>query len=370
MSKVQGMSQAPRTSVQTASPRAYRVALVMIVRDEAARIERVLNSVSPHVDDMLVLDTGSVDDTVALAKAAGARVEHFTWIDDFSAARNAALDLASADWHVVLDADDWLFDGGVAVSGLRHRAPDFVGAVRIDSLDDNGAHAQMVTNWTSRVLPGSVRYTGRIHEQPTHDLAVQRLPITLRHDGYMKQALAAKAGRNRRLLEREVAEHPGDAYAWFQLGKDHDVYERYAEALDCFHRAEALLPPEAPAPYWLHDLAVRSLHALKCVDRHAEALMRAEAGLARWSDSPDFFFALGDVLLDWAADEPERAGELLPMIESAWQRCLAIGERPELEGAVAGRGSTLAATNLALLYDTLGRPEDAAECRRIASRQA
>lgn len=344
----------------------FRVALVMIVRNEAARIERALTSVLPHVDEALVLDTGSADDTVALARAAGARVEHFEWVDDFAAARNAALDAADADWHVVLDADEWLADGATVLAGLRHQAPTFVGAVRVDSLDDSGSATQQASSWISRVLPGPVRYAGRVHEQPQHALPVQRLAVTLGHDGYVKEALAAKAGRNRRLLEQEVAAHPNDPYAWYQLGKDHDVYERYADALECFDRAEELLPAGTAAPGWLHDLTVRSLHALKCLRRHADGLLRAEAGLDQWGDSPDFFFALGDLLLDWAAHEPERAEELLPMIESAWQRCLAIGERPELEGAVAGRGSHLAAHNLAIFYESLGRQEDAAECRRLA----
>ncbi|WP_374562145.1 glycosyltransferase [Ideonella sp.] len=352
----------------TAPPHAWRVAVVMIVRNEAARIARALSSVLPHVDEALVLDTGSTDDTAARAQAAGARVAHFQWVDDFSAARNAALDAAGADWHVVLDADEWLAEGAAALAALRHTAPAFVGAVRVDSLDDSGAASQQASSWISRILPGPVRYAGRVHEQPQHQWPVRRLDIALGHDGYLKDALAAKAGRNRQLLEREVAEHPADPYAWYQLGKDHDVYARYPQALDCFERAEALLPSGGPAPGWLHDLTVRRLHALKCTGRHADALVRAEAGLAQWSESPDFFFALGDVLLDWAADEPARAEALLPMIESAWQRCLAIGERPDLEGAVAGRGSHLAAHNLALLYDSLGRAEDAAECRRLAGK--
>ena len=60
---------------------------------------------------MVVLDTGSVDDTPEIAARCGARVAHFTWIDDFSAARNAALALTDADWCLVLDADEWLVDG-------------------------------------------------------------------------------------------------------------------------------------------------------------------------------------------------------------------------------------------------------------------
>jgi len=95
---------------------------------------------------------------------------------------------------------------------------------------------------------------------------------------------------------------------------------------------------------------VRRLHALKCAGRHAEGIELASAQMALWSDSPDFFFALGDLMLDWAAREPRRAGELLPMIEGAWTRCLEIGERPELDGAVHGRGGELARHNLDLLH--------------------
>lgn len=347
----------------------HRIALVMIARDEAPRIGRALASARAHVDEMWVLDTGSRDATVAVAEAAGARVAHFVWVDDFAAARNAALALTDADWCLVLDADEWLAGGCEALAELRGQAPTFVGCVRIDSdTDDGTGGTQQAATWISRVLPRGVRYAGRVHEQPQHALPVRRLPLVLAHTGYRADALAAKAGRNRRLLEQEVAEHPGDAYAWYQLGKDHDVYQRPADALGCFARAQALLAGATDAPpAWLHDLVVRRLHAAQCAGRHAEAATEAEAQLAQWQDSPDFFFALGNLLLDWAAREPARASELLPMIEAAWQRCLAIGERPELEGAVAGRGSHLAAHNLAVFYEQLGRPGDAAAARALAT---
>lgn len=353
-------------SADTRPPARQRVALVMIARNEAPRIARALASTLPWVDEALVLDTGSTDDTVAVARAAGARVEHFGWVDDFAAARNRALDLAGADWHVVLDADEWIAHGGLALAGLRQQAPDFVGQLRIDSLQD-GPGGGAAPSWISRVLPGAVRYAGRVHEHPQHALPVRALPVQVGHDGYLAAALQAKAGRNAALLERALADAPQDAYLWYQLGKDHDVYERYAQALDCFERAEGLLPAGPALPTWLHDLAVRRLHALKHCGRHAQVLPLAERAMARWPQSPDLPFALGDVLLDWAADEPARAGELIPTIESAWQHCLALGEQPDLEGSVAGRGSHLAAINLALLYDLLGRPADAAHCRTLAA---
>ena len=361
-------ASSPALPAPPALPGRWRVALVMVVRNEAAGLARALASALPWVDDALVLDTGSTDRTVALAQAAGARVEHFAWVDDFAAARNQALALAGADWHVVLDGDEWLADGGPALAALRHTAPDFVGALRVDSAF--GEAGEVAPSWLPRVLPGPVRYAGRIHEQPVHGLPLQRLPVVVGHGGYQARALAAKAGRNARLLMLALADAPDDAYLWYQLGKDHDVYERHGQALACFARAEAALPPAAPLPAWRHDLEVRSLHALKRVGRHGEALARAETGLATWQDSPDFFFALGDVLLDWAADQPAQAERLLPLIEQAWLRCLALGERPDLEGAVAGRGSHLAATNLALLYDVLQQPQAASHYRALAAEQA
>lgn len=333
----------------------------MIVRDEAHHIREALSSALPHVDFALVLDTGSKDDTARLAREAGARVAHFPWVGDFAAARNHALDLAGADWHLVLDADERLQAGAADLEALRHQAPTFVGAVQVASTF--GTQGEGAASWISRVLPAGVRYAGRVHEQPVHTLPVRRLPVRLTHSGYLPQALAAKAGRNAALLAAALADAPLDPYLWYQLGKDHDVYEHPADAVQAFDRARELL--QGATPGWLHDLVVRSLHALKRSGRHAEAVARAEDGLAEWGHSPDFFFALGDLLLDWAAEQPERAPELLPMIEAAWQRCLEIGEQPDLEGAVAGRGSHLAARNLAVFYDQLGRPDDAAAARAL-----
>ncbi|MDQ5896030.1 MAG: hypothetical protein RLZZ592_2321 [Pseudomonadota bacterium] len=333
--------------------RLYRIALVMIVRDEARGLRRTLQSVRRHVDRMVVLDTGSSDRTREIARAAGAKVADFHWCDDFAAARNAALDLAGADWHLVLDGDEWLDAGGPVLEALRTCKPDFVGALRIDSqhaLEGGAAGAEAVaSSWISRVLPGSVRYRGRVHEQPQHALPVRRLPVTIGHAGYRPEALARKADRNARLLQREIADRPDDAYLWYQLGKDHDVHGRAAAALDCFARALALQPTGPDAPGWMHDLCVRRLHALKGAGRHAEGIEQAAAQMDLWSDSPDFFFALGDLMLDWATREPQRAGELLPMIEGTWTRCLEIGERPDLDGTVHGRGSDLAQHNLELL---------------------
>jgi tetratricopeptide (TPR) repeat protein len=339
-------------------------ALVLIARNEAPAIGRCLASARPWVDRLLVLDTGSVDDTVCRAREAGARVEHFAWVDDFAAARNRALDLAGADWNLVLDADEWLTAGGPELAALRRLAPDFAGAIRIDSDYGAGTGAGRASSWITRLLPRGVRYVGRVHEQPVHGLPVRRLAVHAGHGGYLPQALAAKQGRNAALLQRALQDRPGDGYLLYQLGKDHAVYGRFEAAAGCLAAAAQALPEDHPCA---HDLLLRRLHALMKCGRHDLAVPLAEAQMARWAGSPDYWFTLGDLLLDWGCEQPARAAGLLPMIEAAWQRCMEIGERPDLEGAVHGRGSHLAAANLALLYDGLGRTEDARHCRALAA---
>ena len=344
-------------------PEVFSVALVVIARDEELRIERLLDSLGQNVESKVLVDTGSGDATVQRASVLGARVAQYAWSDDFSAARNAALDLAAADWHLVLDADEWLIEGGEFLRQLRHIPPEFVGQVQL--LDGNRSESDGTSatarSWLSRLLPGHVRYQGRIHEQPVHQLPVHRTPLVIGHDGYRPEALAAKRGRNRRLLQAELRDHPEDAYLLYQLGKDADVYNEHALAAQSFAAAWPRVAGSAP---WRLDMVVRWMGSLKRLRRHEEALHLIHATQAEFDSSPDFHFAIGDLMLDWTATAPQQANDLLGQAEQAWRRCLRLGERPEQPGSVPGRGSHLAAFNLALVLEGTGRGAEAAELRR------
>lgn len=346
-----------------------RIALVMIVRDEARCLARCLASARPWVDEMVVLDTGSTDATPQIALDAGARLTRFTWIDDFSAARNTALAATDAPWRLLLDADEWVESGGETIAALRAQAPEFVGLVNISSRIDAGPGAgpgeqHEAPSWLPRVLPRGVLYQGRIHEQPVSTLPRRRLGLVLGHDGYLGAQMRGKAGRNERLLTLALAEHPDDAYLRYQLGKDAEVRGGFGAALP--HYRSAYDADESQAA-WRHDLVLRLMFTLKKLGRFEPALQLAEAEMPHWGGSPDFFFTLGDLLLDWALAEPARAGELLPMIESSWLKAIAIGERPELPDSVRGRGSFLAAHNLAAFHASQGHDDEARRWRERAA---
>jgi glycosyltransferase involved in cell wall biosynthesis len=335
-----------------------RIALVMIVRNEARCLQRCLDSARAWVDEMWVLDTGSIDATVQVALAAGAGVAHFVWCDDFAAARNAALMLTDADWCVVLDADEWISEGGEQLALLRSQAPDFMGQISVSSLVHNvtlQTHDQ-APSWLTRVLPRGVRYAGRVHEQPESALPRRKLAVTVMHDGYLPEHSLAKQGRNHHLLSLALADDPHDAYLSYQLGKDFEIRGEFALARPRF---ELALHQGHPQAGWRHDLVLRALFTLKKLCDFETALALAQIEMPNWPASPDFFFTLGDVFLDWAASEPARADDLLPMAESSWLQAFAIGDQAQLQDTVFGRGSHLAAHNLSVLYGGLGMHDKA-----------
>ena len=345
-----------------------RLALVMIARDEAPAIARTLESARPHVERTIVLDTGSLDATRDIARACGAEVHDFAWIDDFAAARNAALARSDADWNLVLDADEWIEAGAEALGPetLTAGGGGFLGEVRIESRMDQPGAEGLAQSWLPRVLPRGVTYEGRIHEQPAGGLPGRRLQLVVGHDGYTAESLARKGARNETLLMRELEAAPQDAYLWFQLAKEHQARGRAPQAALCFTKALRLARVDVP---WRHALVVRALIALKTDGQLAEALALADAEVAHWQASPDFYFVVGDLYLEAASREPTRAADhFLPVVEQAWARCLEIGERPDLDGAVAGRGGYMAAHNLAVFYETLGQEQKAADYAALARR--
>lgn len=334
------------------------VDLVMIARNEARCIGRALDSVRPWVDAMWVLDTGSSDDTVAIAQAHGAQVRAFDWCDDFAAARNAALALSTAPWRLVLDADEWLAGPGHALATLRQRPAACLGQIQVVSqFESDTGLLQEAPSWITRVLPRGVHYEGRVHEQPVaQGLPRVRLELRVLHDGYRQAQRAAKQGRNLALLQRALAEAPADPYLQYQCGKDLEVCGQHAQAIGHFQHALAGCPAQAG---WRHDLVLRTLYTLKCLRRYEEALNFATEEMAHWPHSPDFYFTLGDMLLAWASDDAAQSQALLPMIEQAWRKAMDIGEQPALQDTVQGRGSFLPAHNLALLHEALGNPAGA-----------
>jgi len=342
------------------------ICLVVIARDEARCIQRCLESATPFVDRMLVLDTGSQDDTPHLAQSAGAEVRHWPWNGRFDDARNQALSLANADWSLVLDADEWVAPGTSREALLNHTVSSInAGAICIRSDFAIGNRQEAAEVWIPRLLPRGVRYRGRIHEQPITVGADQQLNFVVLHDGYQQERARNKNTRNTALLMQSIAEDPHNAYLHFQLAVQAEIAQDWAKACTHYERAQQLASNQAPFAMSLHT---RYLFAMGQAGRMEDALAEGLKALQSWPDSADIHFTFGDLCLTAATQDPGRALDTwLPAAEASWLRCLEIGEQPHAESRVVGRGSFLAAHNLAVIYEHCGQGERAAAFRQLSA---
>ncbi len=327
------------------------ITATLIVRNEARCIVRCLDSIRPWVDRMLVLDTGSTDGTPDLARQCGAEVHHLDWPGDFSVARNHALDLADDDWHLILDADDWIETGGELLRDWC-AGPSRLGRICIHStFNDRPDHTGTTRNWVTRLFPRGVRYQGRVHEQVVSALPRERIELHVQHDGYLDAQLADKGDRNRTLLLLDLQDRPDDSYIAYQLGREAEGREEFADACQWYAKAFAQTPPSASG---FHDLLAHLLHSLGQAGRLDEAIDLAEAQMQASLESTDFFFVFGNLLVDRAMTDPAQAlDHWLPLAVACWDRCLEIGERPDQEGSVHGRGSHLAQHNLDVVHSQI-----------------
>ena len=332
------------------------IALAMIVRNEERSLARALRSAEPFVDRMLVLDTGSTDRTMEVARDCGAEVFERRWTHDFSAARNAILSQSTADYNLVLDADEWIVSGGELLTTLREIRKPAVYRLKFRSALSNDAANSQSFSWISRVLPKGVRYRGRVHEQPNHRLPTPLLECVIGHDGYLEDRLLAKRGRNRALLEKALADNPEDAYSLYQLGKDGDIYSGPEAAVPYYWQALELAHPNAP---WRHDLVMRLLVCLPRIEQTDKALLLAADEMNNWAHSADFHYLAADMMLSHFTKNPGQGQSLLPMIEHCLTTALKIGDTTDLSGAMSGRGSYLAAEKLWVLYQAQGKTEEA-----------
>jgi glycosyltransferase involved in cell wall biosynthesis len=227
----------------------------MIVRDEAQRLPRCLDSVRPLARQIVVVDTGSTDGTAEwLDRDRAVDLAHFPWCDDFAAARNASLERASGDWILVLDADEVLEPPGDLDRLLRD--PTVEGwYLTVRNLQPAGDLVRYEDSRQLRLFRNrpAYRYRGLVHEQISPALGqrgarVDASDLLITHFGYqaaLAQGLPRRA-RNLRLLRSAPAREPDDWYWHFQLGvtlKPDDP----AAAVDHLSRALSLGADHLPA---------------------------------------------------------------------------------------------------------------------------
>ncbi len=303
------------------------MSLCLIVRDEADHLEACIESATGAVDELVVVDTGSVDDTVERALRLGARVSHFEWCDSFSAARNVSLDAASGDFVLLLDADERLDEGVAAhvrrlVAAEAEDAPPTLYLPLIVNVDSAGAHLgadRMPRLWRRRP---ELRFEGRIHESVGRGVnglsMVYEDAFRIVHHGYDPEVAAqrGKRGRNRALLELDLADRPDDPTLHFYLAKEHYAAGEDEAALQGFQR----VIEQSDAVNLALGSHVFAGECLRTLGRPEEALALARSGLATHSGYPALWYVAGQAALDL-----DRAEEAFEAFERARHPATGVG---------------------------------------------
>jgi len=219
----------------------------MIVKNEEKNIRRALSWGKNIVCEQIVVDTGSTDNTVEIAKEMGAKVFHYAWDDDFSAAKNYALEQAKGNWIAFLDADEYFSDEEAKrllplLKKLDKDLSPNLRAVALNcimaNLNDSGGVINMFSQCRIfRNIP-ELRYKNRVHESLslTADIKLTTLDaseeLTIYHTGYAASVYeeTGKIDRNISLLKRELEENPLNGDTWSYLADSLYVVNRFDEA--------------------------------------------------------------------------------------------------------------------------------------------
>ncbi|RCW44812.1 glycosyltransferase family 2 protein [Paenibacillus prosopidis] len=324
-----------------------KLSLTMIVKNESENLKRCLDSVKLIVDEMIVVDTGSIDHTKEIALGYGAKVYDFVWNNNFSDARNYALKQSTGDWNLVLDADEYIIND--CANEIRDFMESNRGIGRIRRMDkfQHGGELRESQVFISRLLPSGINYSGRIHEQVNSDLPSINTAIDVYHDGYF---LKNKSDRNLEILHLAVKECDNDAYLLFQLAKEYRMAEKHRIADGYFAQCYSFISvgdgfrPLVVVDYLYNIIANQNL------ELGLDIILKEENNL---SDYPDFYFVCGLFYMELVFSNMEKYMSYFPYIERSYLKCLELGETRRYD-SVKGTGSFRAAYNLGIYYETTG----------------
>jgi tetratricopeptide (TPR) repeat protein len=276
----------------------------MVVRDEEKDLPRCLDSVRGVADEIVVVDTGSSDQTVAIARRYGAIVREIPWKNDFAAARNHSLQLASGDWVLYLDADEALLPDG------RHLLPTLLSDpaaegyfLTIQSLLGPRDEGQYQVDQIFRLFRNRphYRFIGPIHEQivsviqnMTPGAVLLPSPLRIVHYGYLDEYVQGKRKhqRNLRLLQDSLKDRPGDPFVLYNIGMQHVRMGADRQAKAALAASLAKAPAQAP---WRPALIKWYAQTLSRLERWQAALAVLGDGTRQYPDYTDLHYLTGQV---------------------------------------------------------------------------
>ncbi|MGX6441639.1 glycosyltransferase [Neobacillus sp. K501] len=336
-----------------------KISLAMIVKNAESTIKKCLDSVKDIVDEMVVVDTGSTDNTVNIINQfPSVKLYHYHWCDDFSAARNFSIEKTSGDYILVIDDDEFV------VKGTRK---DFEEAMKKNAIGRIQQYSHFIKQnqdfysniFISRLFPRNLRYTGTIHEQIDGNNQRMDLDFVVYHVGYLE---TNKGERNIPLLEKELEKNPNDSYYLFQLGQELRIQKQYEKAFHFLKQSYKMVNPKAG---YYEKLVIELIDCGKELI-HEDVLVIINDNENKLQYVTDFHFLKGLFYLDFCLKNPKNAEKYIHLIESSFQKCLILGKGQHTE-FLQGTSSYLACYNLGVFNEVTGNRERAIHFYQLAA---
>lgn len=277
------------------------------------------------VDELIVVDTGSTDNTVAVAAGVGAKIYHFQWIDDFSAARNYAISKATGDWIIFLDADEYFSPAGLEKLRETLQEVDGIGdAILVKMCDVSEDLKDIFATYANiRIFKNSpdIKYIGAIHEllhKPGHFKIVDCSDIfTVYHLGYNIRLYQEKnkGKRNLTLLKKQLKEQPENGNLHYYLSDQYLALRNWDKAMEhgklALKYGVKLLGRGAKTYVNIIQAALRKNASLEEAGRYIRE------GLEKFPDYPDLYVLQADYyrLLGLFKDEADSLEKALQLYQ-------------------------------------------------------
>lgn len=272
-----------------------KVTLAMIVRNEEAHIADCLASMRHHVDEIVVVDTGSTDRTIEIAKSFGAKIYEHPWEDSFSVARNQAISHVETPWLIQLDADEVMPEEDAVrvrdvVRSAHKNTTNLVHLVLINKGKDAEEHTSIInTGKIMRVVP-TLHFTSRVHNKlhcPGDTLLTNLNIIHYGYDLPDKETMRKKVERTTRLLLMQSEEQPEDPETHYYLAIQYLKAEQWDKAIDMGKKAVELFAKHQPHSQLqllgLHTIAM-SYYYKAAMEKTKEAQTPLFSEAIEWSE--------------------------------------------------------------------------------------
>lgn len=281
----------------------YPISVCIITKNEEKNIEKCLSAIYPYGFEIIVVDTGSTDKTKEIAVKYADKVLDFTWINDFSAARNYSLAQASHDYVLILDCDEVVLSIDVdAIFRMIKEHPDEVGLIARNNHYTSNQTDTVYQDHVERLFNKNLyHYEFPIHEQVVNNLfgmnyRSYELPLLTDHVGYTgtPEELRAKVERNNTLLFEELKKDNNNPYLYFQIGQSYNMIYDYENSYKYYQKA--LSYDVNPDEEWVQMMIIAYANALLHTGRKMEAL-QLESVYDTFATTADFLCVMGQIYL-------------------------------------------------------------------------